>query len=163
MSADSPGPAQPKPRLAPGVERPRDRFGRPLGWDATPELEMHDYDGMSLDEDLALAADAFNAGIYFTAHEAWEGAWRKSRSGPDEEFFKGLAQLGAGYTHMQRGNARGAHALLERGLARIEPRRPVYYGLDLDTLCAAVAAHLAIFAKDEAANRRATRVVMPRI
>jgi len=152
-----------KPRITPGVERPRDRFGRPLAWDAEPELEMHDYDGMPLEANLALAVDAFNAGVYFTAHEAWEAAWRKSRGGANEEFFKGLAQLGAGYTHMQRGNARGARTLLARALDRLSSHRPHHHGLDLDVVCEALETHIAAFASDEAAGRRATRVQTPSI
>lgn len=154
---------RPKPRLEPGVERPRDRFGRPLPWGAEPEIEMHDYDGMPLAENLSLAVEAFNAAVYFTAHEAWEGAWRKSRGLADEEFFKGLAQLGAGYTHMQRGNPRGARTLLARAQGRLDPHRPTHHGLDLEAICAAITAHLAVFEGDEAANRWATRVTTPRL
>ena len=30
-------------------ERPRDALGRPLDWDATNELEMEDYDSLSME------------------------------------------------------------------------------------------------------------------
>lgn len=145
------------------MERPRDRFGRPLGWDQPSELELHDYDNLLLEENHRLAIEAFNDGVFFSAHEAWEGAWRRARNTPDEEFFKGLAQLGAGYTHMQRGNAYGAKTLLSRALERITPHRPSHHGLDLDALAATLESHIATFAEDAAAERKATVLTPPPI
>lgn len=152
-----------KPRLQPGVERPRDRFGRPLAWNQPTELELHDHDNLSLEENHRLAIEAFNAGVFFSAHEAWEGSWRVAHDTPDEEFFKGLAQLGAGYTHMQRGNPRGAKLLLSRALERVSPHRPAHHGIDLDALCATLESHIATFAADEAAGREATLLTPPPI
>lgn len=152
-----------KPRLQPGVERPRDRFGRPLAWGQPTELELHDYDNLSLEENHRLAIQSFNDGVFFSAHEAWEGAWRVAHDTPDEEFFKGLAQLGAGYTHMQRGNARGAKLLLSRALERITPHRPAHHGVDLDALAASLKLHIATFTADEAAGRKATTLTPPPI
>jgi uncharacterized protein len=115
-------------RLKP--ERPRDRLGRPLGWDATNELELEDFDSRSPEENHELGRAHVRAGRYFPAHEAWETAWKQSRGTGDEEFFKGLAQMGAGYVHLLRGNAHGAVALLRRAASRMslypDPHRGIH-------------------------------------
>jgi predicted metal-dependent hydrolase len=73
--------------------------------------------------------DHFNAERFFPAHEAWETCWKQVKDTTEAEFFKGLSQLGAGYTHLLRGNLHGAYTLLRRGAGRIlrygSPRRGV--------------------------------------
>lgn len=100
-------------------ERPRDRLGRPLDWDATNELELEDYDNLPLDENHELGRRYVVEGRWFPAHEAWETAWKQARNTDEAELFKGLSQMGAGYVHLQRGNAHGAKTLLRRGASRI--------------------------------------------
>jgi hypothetical protein len=42
------------------------------------------------------AADLFNHGYYWEAHEAWESLWHAAgRLGPEADFFKGLIKLAA--------------------------------------------------------------------
>lgn len=123
-------------RLKP--ERPRDRLGRPLPWDATSELELPDLDAMSLEGADEAARGFVHEGNWFGAHEAWETAWKKARGTGDEEFFKGLSQMGAGYVHLLRGNAHGAVTLWERAVRRIRPYPVGHLGLDT----AAIAEHL---------------------
>jgi predicted metal-dependent hydrolase len=101
-------------------ERPRDRLGRPLAWDAVNELELDDYDANTAEQTHELGRAAIRSARYFPAHEAWETAWKQSRGTGDEEFFKGLSQMGAGYVHVQRGNVHGAITLLERAVGRVE-------------------------------------------
>jgi predicted metal-dependent hydrolase len=125
------------------VERPRDEFGRPLPPGSENRLHLEDFDALPLAEVEALALRHFNAGSYFGAHEAWETVWRQERGHADEEFFKGLSQIGAGYTHYLRGNVHGARALLERGLARIEPSAPRHRGVNVAALLRAGHEHLA--------------------
>ena len=100
-------------------ERPRDRLGRPLAWGATNELELEDYDALTLERNHELARAHARAGEWFAAHEAWETAWKQARDSADAEFFKGLSQMGAGYVHLLRGNAHGAQTLLRRAAGRI--------------------------------------------
>ncbi|MGH2679620.1 MAG: DUF309 domain-containing protein [Actinomycetota bacterium] len=100
-------------------ERPRDRLGRPLPWGADAELELDDFDALSLDENHELAREHARAGRWFPAHEAWETAWKQARDTPEAELFKGLSQMGAGYVHLLRGNAHGASTLLRRAAMRI--------------------------------------------
>jgi predicted metal-dependent hydrolase len=100
-------------------ERPRDRLGRPQAWDAPNELELEDFDALSIDENHELARRHTRAGRYFPAHEAWETAWKQARGTDDAEFFKGLSQMGAGYVHFRRGNPHGTKTLLRRAASRV--------------------------------------------
>lgn len=100
-------------------ERPRDRLGRPLAWDAEGDLDLPDFDSKSLEENHELAQAFLAEAHYFAAHEAWETAWKQARGTGDEELFKGLSQMGAGYVHLRRGNAHGAMTLLRRAARRI--------------------------------------------
>lgn len=100
-------------------ERPRDRLGRPLPWEADGELELEDFDSLSLQENHELGRAHARAGRWFPAHEAWETAWKQARDTDEAELFKGLSQMGAGYVHLLRGNAHGAASLLRRAATRI--------------------------------------------
>ncbi len=115
-------------------ERPRDELGRPLPAGSPNRLAVDDLEGLSAAEANALALVHFDAGRYFLAHEAWEAAWLESKGTASEALFKGLAQLGAGYTHAARGNARGMRVLLERALDAIRVAPDPAWGLDLPTL-----------------------------
>ncbi|MGZ4131952.1 MAG: DUF309 domain-containing protein [Actinomycetota bacterium] len=99
--------------------RPRDDLGRPLPWDAENTLELPDFDAMTMQENDAAARRFVAEQRWFGAHEAWETAWKQSRGTGDEEFFKGLSQMGAGYVHLRRGNAHGAVTLLRRAARRV--------------------------------------------
>ena len=101
------------------AERPRDRLGRPLPWDAEGALELEDFDSLSLEENHRLGREHARAGRWFPAHEAWETAWKQARDTEEAELFKGLSQMGAGYVHLFRGNAHGAVTLLRRAARRI--------------------------------------------
>lgn len=105
-------------RLKP--ERPRDKLGRPLAWDATNQLALEDFDSFTLEENHRLGLEHARAGRWFPAHEAWETAWKQTRGTKEAEFFKGLSQMGAGYVHLFRGNAHGAMTLLRRAAARVK-------------------------------------------
>lgn len=100
-------------------ERPRDHLGRPQAWGAENTLRLEDYEALSQEENHRLAREHLAAGRFFPAHEAWETAWKQARDTDDAEFFKGLSQLGAGYTHLLRGNAHGAVRLLRRAAGRV--------------------------------------------
>ena len=125
------------------VERPRDRFGRPLAAGSANRLDLPNFDVLSIEENHRLGVQFFNDAVFFGAHEAWETAWREARGTSDEEFFKALAQLGAGYTHYQRNNPHGARALLGRAAARLVEYAPSHFGLDVRALLRALEADLA--------------------
>jgi predicted metal-dependent hydrolase len=114
----------------PKRERPRDELGRPLPWGTPSRLEMEDFDAMSAEESHRAAIRLFEERRFFPAHEAWEAAWRASKGGEDEEFFKGLSQLGAGYVHHLRGNPHGTFTLLRRAGTRIGRYPSPHRGVD---------------------------------
>lgn len=122
----------------PKPERSRDELGRPLPAGSENRLHLPDFDLLDVDENHALAIELFNARNFFGAHEAWETCWAQSKGGEEEEFFKGFAQLGAGYTHWMRGNPHGVQALLGRALARIGLLGPVHRGVDTEAFAAIV-------------------------
>lgn len=113
--------------------RARDALGRPLpsgrnGYDepdpvaTTPEA--------ALDEAQQLLA----TGRAFRAHEVLEAMW-KGTEDANRELWRGLAQLAVGITHAQRGNAKGASALLRRAAQTLAPfsgSRP--HDVDVDGL-----------------------------
>ena len=100
-------------------ERPRDLLGRPQPWDAENQLQMEDFDSLSLEENHELGRRYTRERRFFPAHEAWETAWKQARDTDEAELFKGLSQMGAGYVHLFRGNAHGAATLLRRAAIRI--------------------------------------------
>ena len=130
-----------EPAVKPKPERPRDELGRPLPKGSPNRLQLEDFEALSLDENRRLAVRYFDEGQFFGAHEAWEACWNQTKGAADEEFFKGLSQLGASYTHYRRGNAQGAQMLMRRGLGRIGPYGPRHRGLDVAALVAAAADH----------------------
>jgi len=100
-------------------ERPRDELGRPLPWEQENLLHLPDFDRLTVEENDRLARELLRDGNYFGAHEAWETAWKQARGRGEEELFKGLSQMGAGYVHLLRGNAHGTVTLLRRGARRV--------------------------------------------
>ncbi len=124
-------------------ERPRDDLGRPQPWGSQDQLTMPDFDALSLEENDELARAYAREGRWFPAHEAWEAAWKRSKGSGDEELFKGLAQMGAGYVHLLRGNAHGAVTLLTRAARRVSSFPPGHRGIDIPGLAARLEADIA--------------------
>ncbi|MGH2691656.1 MAG: DUF309 domain-containing protein [Actinomycetota bacterium] len=123
------------------TKRPRDELGRVLPRDAENRLHLEDFDNLPADENHRLAIEHFDAGRFFPAHEAWETVWKQSKGTPDEEFFKGMSQLGAGYTHYRRGNPHGTHILIRRALSRISRYASPHHGIDVERLASEIERH----------------------
>jgi hypothetical protein len=70
------------------------------------------------DAALAEAQRLIDSGRAFRAHEVLEASW-KAAPPAERDLWQGLAQVAVGLTHVQRGNARGAAALLRRGGLRV--------------------------------------------
>jgi uncharacterized membrane-anchored protein len=94
--------------------RPRDALGRPLEHGAAGEPTLPDEQALAPGAALVLAQRLIDDGRPFQAHEVLEASWRAAPPG-ERELWRGLAQIAVGLTHAQRGNARGAVALLRRG------------------------------------------------
>jgi predicted metal-dependent hydrolase len=64
-----------------------------------------------------------------------EAVWKAAP--PDErQLWRGLAQLAVGVTHSQRGNRKGAAALLQRGAANLLAHDGASYDIDIELLVA---------------------------
>lgn len=114
--------------------RPRDATGRPLPRGAVGVEREPDGIVRSPAEAVTEAQRLLDEGLPFPAHDVLEGAW-KAAPEYERELWRGLAQIAVGLTHAQRGNARGAVALLERGadnLARWVGTPPA--GLDVEPI-----------------------------
>jgi uncharacterized protein len=98
--------------------RPRDALGRPLPRTGAGQSALADEAALPPAEALASAQQLLDAGRPFHAHEVLEAAW-KAAPADERDLWQGLAQIAVGLTHAQRGNARGAAALLRRGADRI--------------------------------------------
>src|SRR5947209_9010837 len=94
---------------------------------------------MSLERGIEL----FNRGLYWEAHEAWEGAWMPDRHGPDRGFYKGLIQVAAGCLHYGRRNRRGAVNKWRSGAGYLRPYLPRHRGVELEPLVARMDGFLA--------------------
>jgi uncharacterized protein len=124
---------------------------------------MEDFDSLPLERNHRLGIEHFNAGRFFPAHEAWETAWKQARGSDDEEFYKGLSQLGAGYTHYRRGNPHGARTLMRRALSRIERYGPDHGGMAVAALAAEVHEHARAIEDAERDGRPLPPLEPPRI
>lgn len=100
--------------------RPRDAYGRPLPRGTAGEERVPDDYAAEPGEALAEAQRLLDADRPFHAHEVLEAAW-KAAPEAERELWQGLAQIAVGFTHVRRGNARGARELLRRGAARVAP------------------------------------------
>lgn len=112
--------------------RPRDQHGRPLPRGAVGVGRMPDDLALGPDDAVTEAQRLLDAGLPFPAHDVLEGVW-KAAPAAERELWRALAQVAVGLTHAQRGNARGAVALLNRaadGIGRWVGPAPA--ALDLD-------------------------------
>lgn len=107
--------------------RPRDELGRPL--DRSPGTDPPvDEPALPPGEALVRAQQLLDAGRAFAAHEVLEAVW-KATDGAERALWRGLAQLCVGLTHWQRGNRRGATALLTRAADTLATA-PAGHGVD---------------------------------
>jgi predicted metal-dependent hydrolase len=114
--------------------RPRDALGRPLPQGSHGVPRIPDDLELSQAETLAYAQDLLDRGLAFHAHEVLEAAWK---NGQDDEktLWQALAQLMVGITHVQRGNVKGAIALLRRSSASLAHEdSAALYAVDVDGL-----------------------------
>jgi len=80
--------------------------------------------------------EQFNTGRFFDAHETWEEVWLRTPE-PEKTFLQGIIQVAAAFHHYSRGNARGAHSLLQAALGRLAGFPDVHHGIALGALRAA--------------------------
>jgi len=76
----------------------------------------------------------FDRGEFWLAHEEMEEHWQEHQ----EDLFKGLIQVAAGFLHAERGNWNGARRLLATALEYLEPYPGTSRGFDLKGIRKAV-------------------------
>jgi len=164
IRAPAPKPNRPRdPNAPPKPQRPRDELGRPLPHEAENRLHLEDYDSLTIEENHRLGTRHLNAQQFFPAHEAWETCWRQAKGTGEAEFFKGLSQLGAGYTHYLRGNQHGAATLLRRGAGRLETYSSPHRGIDVAALAALARAQADEVERAQRAGRPSPPLRFPKI
>ena len=109
--------------------RERDELGRvlPKGADGVPRISEDAV--FAPREALVLAQDLLDRGRAFHAHEVFEAMWKQADQ-HDRALWRGLAQLAVAITHVQRGNRKGALALLQRATDALDRFGTPY---DVDT------------------------------
>jgi uncharacterized protein len=85
--------------------------------------------------------EEFNQGLYFECHETLEEIWVEDH-GEDRKFYQGIIQIAAGYFKLEQGVPAGAIKLWRMGLEKLDPYRPVHFGVSVDSLSDAVNDHL---------------------
>ncbi|MEO7995226.1 MAG: DUF309 domain-containing protein [bacterium] len=81
----------------------------------------------------------FNAGQFFEAHEAWEGAWLRSE-GRERMFYHGLIQAAAAFVHLQHNRRKGAQLLYLKSYDKLQNFSGTYKGLNIGQFNADMAA-----------------------
>jgi uncharacterized protein len=117
------------PAGRPRNARPRDELGRPLPRDAAGPPPLPDEPALPPEAALGLAQQLIDSGRTFRAHEVLEASWKAAPTA-ERDLWQGLAQVAVGLTHAQRGNARGAAALLRRGGQRVAGYAAPPYGVE---------------------------------
>jgi predicted metal-dependent hydrolase len=92
--------------------------------------------------------EEFNSQLFFECHETLEELWLEER-GEDRKFYQGIIQIAAGYFKLQQGVPMGAIKLWRTGLEKLQLYRPVFYGINVDSLIEAVQIHLADLERDQ--------------
>jgi predicted metal-dependent hydrolase len=81
--------------------------------------------------------ELFDERRFFEAHEFFEYIWKADDvDDRDRRFWKGVTQVAVGCCHAQRGNDRGALALLERAAGHLRRFASPHCGIDTTALVA---------------------------
>jgi predicted metal-dependent hydrolase len=109
---------------------------------------------------LAEGLQLYDAGEFFTAHEAWESVWLKLPE-PEKTFLQGLIQVTAAFHHLQRNNPLGTLLLLQAALRRLE-RYPAGFGnISVTLLCQDIRERLRTLEAGEPAPRLTSPRIQP--
>jgi predicted metal-dependent hydrolase len=90
-------------------------------------------------EDFNRGVDLFNSGQFWESHEAWEEVWKRHPEN-NRIFFQGLIQVAAGLHQLQREIYHGTDKHFRNALWKLRPFQPIFLGLDVGLLVAAVEA-----------------------
>src|SRR5271169_2860109 len=107
---------------------------------------------------LAEGLRLYDAGEFFTAHEAWESVWLGLPE-PEKTFLQGLIQVTAAFHHLQRNNPLGTMLLLQAALRRLDRYPAGYGGISVTLLCHDIRERL----RTLEAGEPASQLLSPRI
>jgi predicted metal-dependent hydrolase len=107
---------------------------------------------------LAEGMRRYEAGEFFTAHEAWESVWLASPE-PEKTFLQGLIQVTAAFHHLQRDNRLGTVLLLQAALRRLDLYPASFGGISVALLCSDIRDRL----RTLEAGGPASQLISPRI
>jgi len=107
---------------------------------------------------LAEGLRLYNAGEFFTAHEAWESVWLGSPE-PEKTFLQGLIQVTAAFHHLRRNNPLGTVLLLQAALRRLDRYPACFGGIAVTLLCQDIRERL----RTLEAGEPTSQLVSPRI
>jgi uncharacterized protein len=103
----------------------------------------------------------YDAGEFFTAHEAWETVWLEAHE-PDKTFLQGLIQVTAAFHHLQCNNPLGAARLLHAALRRLERYPANFGGISVTVVCNDIRERLQALHSDETCLGLAPPRIRPR-
>jgi predicted metal-dependent hydrolase len=101
---------------------------------------------------LAEGLRLYEAGEFFTAHEAWESVWLGSPE-PEKTFLQGLIQVTAAFHHLQHDNRLGTVLLLQGALRRLDLYPASFGGISVALLCSDIRERLRMLEGGEPASR----------
>lgn len=87
-------------------------------------------DGSPFPAPLEAFVRVFNDGAFWESHEVLEDPWRERGS----RFYHGLILFASAFVHVERDNAHGIRAQLEKAEEALEPHAPHYLGVDVAAL-----------------------------
>jgi uncharacterized protein len=111
---------------------------------------------------LAEGLRRYDAGEFFTAHEAWETVWLEAQE-PDKTFLQGLIQVTAAFHHLQRNNPLGAARLLHAALRRLERYPEGFGGIAVTVLCCDIRERIQAVSANEPARELARARILPAV
>lgn len=97
------------------------------------EFPMTDED----QRDMARGVELFNRGEFWESHEAWEQIWLRHAE-PSRVFIQALIQLAAAYHQLHRGIHHGVVKHLNNVALKLGPFSGRFFGVDVDSVKAAV-------------------------
>lgn len=128
-----PARALPERAYVPGQGAPPLRAGEASAAEHLPDSRWAEH------AEYLWGVDLYNAGLFWEAHEAWEGVWRLAAPDPVQHaFLQGLIQCAAACLKGMMGDAESARRLADRALGRLArvraERGDLYMGVDLAEL-----------------------------
>jgi uncharacterized protein len=110
--------------------------------------------------DLAEGLRLYEAGEFFTAHEAWESVWLKAPE-PEKTFLQGIIQVTAAFHHLQRDNRLGTVLLLQAALRRLDLYPGSFGGISVAPLCNEIRERLRMLEAGEPASQLSSPRIRP--